>query len=509
VIGRRVLPVVLSAAVAVQWPWAALAQDGAGAAVRPALEWVSVRDVGRTVRVELGFPRWFFPRYTLVRTDDGLRVELRFEGVAVSEGARREISVNRGDLARVLVWEEGQDRPVAVVSFQLSSRSEVSVSRADLPNVIVVSVGAMLPPETRGPPQGPVTISARDTAVADLVAMVAKACGFQVVVVGDLGGKLSVSVTGLSCEGAMEVLRLAAGISWRRVGDVLIVGQQGRVKEDSYPETYRLRHARPDEVAKELSGMVKDVAVSALERDSAVVVVATADKHEEVRRALAILDVAGVQVSIETAVVDISMTRLRELGLSWGIGGPSQGGGQGGIQITVGEAVIVARLSALVSQGQARVIASPRVTTRSGEKASVSLGEDVPIPQRDSNGNITYSFRRVGVGLDITPRVAGDGMVTVDLGLRVEQVLEFLSTPSGPVPRIGAREVKSSVRVRDGDVLVVGGLITRQERESTVKVPLLGDIPVIGSLFRLTTRSESESEVIFLIRPRVVGRPQG
>jgi hypothetical protein len=188
VTGRRVLPVALSVAMAVQWPWAALAQDGAGAAARPALEWVSVRDVGRTVRVELGFPRWFFPRYTLVRTDDGLRVELRFEGVVVPEGARREISVNRGDLVRVLVWEEGQDRPVAVVSFQLSSRSEVSVSRADLPNVIVVSVGAMLPPETRGPPQGPVTISAREAAVADLVAMVAKACGLQVVVVGDLGG---------------------------------------------------------------------------------------------------------------------------------------------------------------------------------------------------------------------------------------------------------------------------------------------------------------------------------
>jgi len=508
VTGRGIRAAVLAAVLAAQWTHVALAQDGAGRATVPTLEWVSVRDSGSVVRVELGFPRWYFPRYTLVRTDDGLRAELRFEGVAVAEGARREISVNRGDLAGVLVWEEGQDRPVAVVSLRLSSPAEISVSRPDLPNVLVVSVGAVLPPESRGPPQGPVTISARDTPVSDLVAMVAKACGLQVVVAGDLTGKLSVSVTGLSCEGALEVLKLAAGISWRRVGDVLVVGQQGKVKEDSYPEAYRLRHARPDEVAKELSGVVRDVAVSALERDSAVVVVATADKHEEVRRALSILDVAGVQVSIETAVVDISMTRLRELGLSWGVGGPSQGDSQAGVRITVGEAVIVARLSALVSQGQARVIASPRVTTRSGEKASVSLGEDVPIPQRDSNGNITYSFRRVGVGLDITPRVAGDGMVTVDLGLRVEQVLEFLSTPTGPVPRIGAREVRSSVRVRDGDVLVVGGLITRQERESTVKVPLLGDIPVIGSLFRLTTRSESESEVIFLIRPRVVGRSE-
>lgn len=240
-----------------------------------------------------------------------------------------------------------------------------------------------------------------------------------------------------------------------------------------------------------------------LERDGSVIVIATQDQHREVRRVLQMVDVAGVQVSIETAVVDVSMNRLRELGFSWGVGTPGQG--SGAIQITVGEATVFARLAAMVSDGSARVMASPRVTTRSGEKASVSLGEEVPIPQRDPNGNITFSFRRIGVGLDITPRVGRDGVVSVELGLRVDQVLEFLSTPSGPVPRIGTREVRSSVRVESGRVLVVGGLITRQERQSTVKVPVLGDIPVLGELFRLNIRSESESEVVFLIRPVVLG----
>lgn len=474
---------------------------------RPMLEWVAVRSGDTSVDVEIGVTRGAQVPYRLVRPGNGSYVEVWLDGVEVSEKAEADIGVHRGDVARVLVMRHPGPPPSAVVRVVLSARAEVQVRRRPDGMGLVMTVGGGLAPRERVAPPGPVSISARSTSLSDVLLLLARSCGLQLVTAGELSGQLTLSVSGLSCEAALEVVSTVSGVRLRRLGDVLVAAPQGKLQDETYVEVYPVSSARPDEVAKELGQLVRGVSVMPLERDGAVVVVGTREQHREVERALRIVDVAGTQVSIETAVADVSMSRLRELGLAWGVGTAPQG--SGAIQITVGEAAVFARLSALVTDGTARVIASPRVTTRSGEKASVSLGEDVPIPQRDANGNVTYTFRRVGVGLDITPRVGRDGMVSVELGLRVEQVLEFLSTPSGPVPRIGTREVKSSVRVENGKVLVVGGLISRQERQSTVKVPLLGDIPILGELFRVTTRSESESEVVFLIRPVVVGRMPG
>lgn len=469
----------------------------------PVLQWVSVRPGDTSVVVELGMARSGAVRYRTVRPDDGSYVEVVLEGARVAESVGTEISVHRADLVRVMVREDPGPPPAAVVRLVLSARASVDVTRRPDGMGLVVRVsGGRAPGQATAPP-GPVSVFARATPVTDVLAMVARSCGFQLVASQEVSGQVTLSVSGLTCEVALEVLSAVSGVRFRRFGDVVVAFPAGKVQEESYPELYQVRSARPDEAAKEIQQLVKGVSVVPLERDGSVIVIATQDQHREVRRVLQMVDVAGVQVSIETAVVDVSMNRLRELGFSWGVGTPGQG--SGAIQITVGEATVFARLAAMVSDGSARVMASPRVTTRSGEKASVSLGEEVPIPQRDPNGNITFSFRRIGVGLDITPRVGRDGVVSVELGLRVDQVLEFLSTPSGPVPRIGTREVRSSVRVESGRVLVVGGLITRQERQSTVKVPVLGDIPVLGELFRLNIRSESESEVVFLIRPVVLG----
>lgn len=84
-------------------------------------------------------------------------------------------------------------------------------------------------------------------------------------------------------------------------------------------------------------------------------------------------------------------------------------------------------------------------------------------------------------------------------------MIEFLQTPAGPVPRIATRKANTIVQVRDGESIVIAGMISAQERVTVVKVPFLGDIPVIGALFRRTTTDRSESEVIFIVTPAVVG----
>jgi Flp pilus assembly secretin CpaC len=140
-----------------------------------------------------------------------------------------------------------------------------------------------------------------------------------------------------------------------------------------------------------------------------------------------------------------------------------------------------------------------------GNEAQVNLGEEVPIPSIDASGRLTFTFKPVGVILRIQPKVNRDGLITTRVEPEVSSVIEFLATASGPVPRVATRKATTIVTVRNGETIILGGLISAAERRTVIKVPLLGDIPILGSLFRTTTTDRQESEVLFLVTPQVVG----
>jgi type IV pilus assembly protein PilQ len=167
-------------------------------------------------------------------------------------------------------------------------------------------------------------------------------------------------------------------------------------------------------------------------------------------------------------------------------------------------APILARLNALVTERKARVITAPRITVIDGNEAQVNLGEEVPIPSIDSAGRLTFTFKPIGVILRILPKVNRDGLITTKVEPEVSSVIEFLPTASGPVPRIATRKATTTVTVRNGESIILAGLIGTQERKTVLKVPILGDIPILGALFRSTTTSREETEVIFIVTPHIV-----
>jgi Flp pilus assembly secretin CpaC len=212
---------------------------------------------------------------------------------------------------------------------------------------------------------------------------------------------------------------------------------------------------------------------------------------------------------IETRVVDINKQDLQNLGLNWGITQIPVIGVSGVTnpfpQVTVDVNFnFNAVLDALVTQSRARVISAPRVGVIDGNEASVNLGEEIPIPSIDASGRLTFTFRPVGVNLRITPKINRDGLVTSKIEPEVSTVREFLQTSSGPVPRLTTRKAMTTVTVRSGQSIVIAGLIAGEERRTTVKVPILGDIPIIGSLFRSTTTDRNESEAVFVVTPNIM-----
>ncbi|MDQ7849216.1 MAG: AMIN domain-containing protein [Armatimonadota bacterium] len=363
---------------------------------------------------------------------------------------------------------------------------------------------------------GRITVDLRNAEIADVLSALAKLCGFNIVTDGSVKGAITVRLVDVTCDEALRFILDANNLAFRRVGNNLLVMAAEKLApppEVPEPVIYPLGFADAEKVRAAIAASVPGVRVAIDQRTNTLIVFGTTAQHEQVRKILAALDIQIPQVMVEVRVVDISTDVLRDLGLEWGLTGyqvnftgvTATGGIPATLTISTAAPVdLGVTLTALVRDRKARVLSAPRVAVIDGNKATVNLGEEIPVPQRDAQGNITFTFKPVGVNLEITPRVNRDGIITTVVAPEVSSVLTLLSTPAGPVPQIASRKASTTVQVKSGESIIIAGMISAQERETIIKVPLLGDIPVIGSLFRRTTTERTESEVIFVITPTLL-----
>lgn len=288
-----------------------------------------------------------------------------------------------------------------------------------------------------------------------------------------------------------------------------------RALRAALPEGVRLLHVGRAVV---LSGAVQDQIV----RDRLVASVRAALKDLEVVDQLDVRD--PVQVQLEVRIVEVNRSSLRDLGVNWGMTFQPEtpGGGvfltpinterqfleqtflwivSGGIFPPEGYSLFF-RLAALVQQGLARVLAAPNVVTMAGKEARLVVGGQVPLPSQ--NGGVEY--RPFGVVLNSTPEVDPSGRITLKLHASSSD-LDFsrvIQVAGGQIPALVDRSVSTQVSMMPGEVLGIGGMIGRTSQEVVSKIPILGDLPIIGELFRSRRFQTGETEVVFLVTPRIV-----
>ncbi|RME68801.1 MAG: hypothetical protein D6781_10055 [Verrucomicrobia bacterium] len=240
------------------------------------------------------------------------------------------------------------------------------------------------------------------------------------------------------------------------------------------------------------------------------------------------------QVDLEVQIYEIAFSNERQLGIDW-----SRLGEQFGTRFQTGLIVrnpvfggepaspglriehdfgdgIQGVLEALEEQGDLRVVSKPRLRTLNNQPAVVRVGQDFPVFIRQSlastgntpiiTTNETIQTVTVGTVLSITPQVSEDGLITLDLSPAVTRLVRIEESASGDTsaPVIDIRQASSIVRLRDGDTVVMGGLVQDGESTSVRKIPLLGDIPLLGKLFSGEQKTRERSELIFFLTPRIV-----
>ncbi|MEO0578571.1 MAG: hypothetical protein AAFZ58_07780, partial [Pseudomonadota bacterium] len=162
-------------------------------------------------------------------------------------------------------------------------------------------------------------------------------------------------------------------------------------------------------------------------------------------------------------------------------------------------------LSALQAENKGEVVSTPRVITANQREAVIRQGVEIPFQEAASSGATTTQFKDAVLELRVTPQITPDNNIIMDLRVAQDSVGELVASATGGfVPSIDTREVITQVLVRDGQTVVLGGVYTTERTEVNTKVPLIGDIPGLGVLFRSSRRVSNKSELLIFITPKIL-----
>jgi type II secretory pathway component GspD/PulD (secretin) len=278
-------------------------------------------------------------------------------------------------------------------------------------------------------------------------------------------------------------------------------------------QVFKVKYAKASDVAGQLGGLVAAGSIIVDNRLNSLIVTGSDGTLTTVKDFLASVDVPQPQVSLELKFLEVSTNASRNLGVSWNAAvesswteidrpGEALDGGSIGLQTFARSALeLSSTINFLLSSGQAKLLANPKITTMDGLQANIHLGDRIPLVYYDPRAGLYQAtYIDVGVVLTITPIVNGDGYITTQVNPEISSVTNFIQN----FPQVTTRSTNTTVRVKDGETIIIGGLLSDNERISLQKIPILGDIPIIGALFRNKSTSIDSTEVVFMVTPRVL-----
>ncbi|WP_144440372.1 type II secretion system protein GspD [Limnochorda pilosa] len=277
-----------------------------------------------------------------------------------------------------------------------------------------------------------------------------------------------------------------------------------------------LRYADARDLASTLRRLVPygDTVIQVDERLNRLILDSSLERFEDLRRLVEELDRPGDQILIDAQIVEIHADAASHLGISLSASISTRFREEsqyyGTVPLPLQPFVrtpveIMATLDLLKGEGKAQVLANPRVATVDGVPAVVRTEERFPVFVTQVSGDQSFRVKQdivAGITLSITPRHNGDGEITTQIKTDVTSIT---GTTSEGYPTTSSREAETTIRVRSGETIVIGGLLERREIEHRDKIPLLGDIPYFGALFTNFRSEMKETELFIIVTPYLIG----
>lgn len=407
------------------------------------------------------------------------------------------------------------------------------------------------------------SLNFQDVEVRAILQVIADFTNINIIASDSVGGNLTLRLKDVPWDQALDIVLQVHGLDKRRAGNVIFVAPRKEMAdrelldleaqlqiaemEPLRSEIFHLNHRRVNSVSFE--GMLsKRGTITLDEISNTVTITDIPTRLTEIRKRIERLDVYERQVMIEARIVEAVDTFSRSLGARFGVqnatnlgsqglgisgnlagsstlagGGPNAGpnnlnvnlpaaaatgllGGPAALGLSLMKInngrLINLELSALETDNKGKVIASPRVVTAHGIEAIIEQGDRIPYQQATSSGATSIRFMDATLKLKVKPLITYNGQIDMELSVNQDRIgaplNQFLPPP------INTKQVTTKILVENGGTVVIGGIFGREENVVVNKVPLLGDIPVIGHLFRNTVRVDNKRELLIFVTPRIL-----
>ena len=407
------------------------------------------------------------------------------------------------------------------------------------------------------------TLNFQSVEVRALLQVIADFTGLNIIASDTVGGNLTLRLKDVPWDQALDIILQAKGLSKRKNGNVVLIApsdelatkeklaleasQQITELEPLRTESFVVSYAKASDIQALLSGSTQKIlskrgSANSDARTNTLFVQDVPTRLEEVRRLISQLDVPVRQVMIEARIVIADDKYGRQLGARFGSGagltsngrnvgiggnlGASSSIANGGVPagdlnvnlpvsgaagalaftfLNLGNGNIVnLELSALEAENRGKVVSSPRIVTADKKKATITQGTEIPYFTQAASGGATISFKQALLSLDVTPQITPDDKIIMDLEIKKDAVGVFVQSGTSSAPSIDVRTLKTQILVDNGDTAVLGGIFEQVSRTDVTKVPILGDIPIIGNLFKNTRKQEDKTELLIFITPRII-----
>jgi type IV pilus secretin PilQ/predicted competence protein len=411
--------------------------------------------------------------------------------------------------------------------------------------------GAFVHLATAQPPARPerlITLDAEDAYLPSVLKILAEKGDLNIITgPGVSSGRLSIHMRDVPVDQAVNLVVRAAGLAYERIGNSVLVAEPSALKEETGLSSYvvDLQYADANDVRNALKQMAAQIEVD--RGGNRLIVVTSPRVIAEIQDIVARLDRPARQVMLEARVVEVSVDDTKELGIDWDLlnrqtfivveasppatGGTATDPGQGSGASRTDQLpqqmpfvkgwprspdlqrqakAVQAAIDLLVREGNARVLANPKIATLNGKEATMLIGSRIPFVVTGTTfagggaaQTQTIQREEVGIKLRITPLINADGYITTEINPEVSSVTDFRGE-NADLPVVATRQASTTVRLKDGSSVIIGGLLSEEKTRTVTKVPILGQIPGIGYLFQHHTIVSSKRDLVIEVTPRIL-----
>lgn len=416
------------------------------------------------------------------------------------------------------------------------------------PTLLLLLLASLTAPASAASLDRPITLDADDASLPAVLKILAEKGDLNIVTgPGVSTGKITIHLKDVPVEQAVNLVVRAAGLAYERIGNSILVADAKALRDETGLSSYTLalQYADATEVAAALKGLSDNIQVD--RGGNRLIVVTSPRVIADMQTIVQQLDQPARQVMLEARVIEVSTEGLKKLGIDWDLlnrqgftfvegttnatfggtldepGGLTDAPGVSGTPGTndvwklrnfnrLPKAFRVF-LDALVQDGNARVLASPKLVTLNGKEASMLSGTRIPYQTGQTvfatgaaAPTTTVQHEEVGIKLAITPLINADGYITVRIRPEVSSITGFRGT-AADLPVVATRQAETTVRLKDGNTVLIGGLLSEEETTNVTRVPLLGDLPLLGRLFQHSKTTKSKRDLVIEVTPRLLPDP--